>query len=479
MDEVVWATSVDGRQVLFLNLAAEKLYGRKNEELLESSDWWMMMVHPSDREFMQDFFAQVLDKGMVSSEHRILRPDNLVRWVRTRGKVIRNADGQAVRVDGLVTDITEQKLSEQELSKQKQLLGKIIDTLPLSIFIKDINSRFLMINTHCASNFGKIKHELIGKSMFDLYPEEIAKKLCLQDKKILNSGETAVHEEKMIRDGREYNYVLSGKTLLDVEGELPMLLGYAIDVTERKQMEEALRQTRDELEERVMERTAELSTANAQLKALTLHLQHVREEERSRVAREIHDELGGVLASVKFELSTPIEQENFNADALARRYQATAQIVDAAIYSLRRIMADLRPSVLDDIGLWAALEWQVQDFEERLGVPCIFQLEGTEINVSPALATALFRMVQGALNNVAKHANATDVLVVASVSSDAITITVEDNGIGISDGQLQETTALGLLGRQELARALGGSVEVYRNAIGGTTVEIKLPRLPS
>jgi two-component system, NarL family, sensor histidine kinase UhpB len=211
------------------------------------------------------------------------------------------------------------------------------------------------------------------------------------------------------------------------------------------------------------------------LRELTMHLQVAREDERARIAREIHDELGGALATVKFDLSIPTWQGDAGPDGAAYRNQETIKLVDDAIVALRRIMADLRPSILDDLGLWAALEWQATEFQSRLGIRTTFILKGEEIDIEPNRATALFRMVQEALNNVAKHAQATEARILATTTASDIIIRVRDNGRGIRKDEKAKTRSFGIMGMQERAQAFGGVVKINGRTGEGTTVSIKFP----
>lgn len=155
--------------------------------------------------------------------------------------------------------------------------------------------------------------------------------------------------------------------------------------------------------------------------------------------------------------------------------ERTLQLIDAAVTSLRRIITDLRPSILDTLGLWAALEWQLQEFGNRAGIVCSIQMEGDEYELDDGRATAIFRIFQEALTNVAKHAQATKLEVRGKADADEIGITIKDNGVGITKELRLNPTSFGILGMQERARIFNGSVRIAGEPAKGTSVSIKFP----
>jgi signal transduction histidine kinase len=190
------------------------------------------------------------------------------------------------------------------------------------------------------------------------------------------------------------------------------------DVTERKQAEEDLRRSFE------------------QLRALAAHLQSVREEERTRVAREIHDELGQALTAIKLDLTALLRDLPTDQEPAGRHCQSILKLLDEAIQSVRRIATDLRPGVLDDLGLVAAVEWAAEEFQARTGIQCRVSLPDVDIAMDPERATALFRIFQETLTNVARHANATQVNV-RLVQNGDLSLEVRDDGKGIAEKQLQ------------------------------------------
>jgi PAS domain S-box-containing protein len=220
----------------------------------------------------------------------------------------------------------------------------------------------------------------------------------------------------------------------------------------------------------------ELRASGEQLRNLTAHLQSVREEERARISREVHDELGQSLTAVKMDLAWLAGRLPQRDGPMLKRIRSTQQLADSIIQSIRRISTELRPAVLD-LGLAAAVEWQVQEFEARSGIRCKVRLLTRQVVASNA-STAMFRIFQETLTNVARHAKATRAEVVLQKQRDRLVLLIHDNGRGFDQADPSLSKSLGLLGMRERAAILGGRVSISSAPGKGTTVTAWIP-LPS
>lgn len=253
------------------------------------------------------------------------------------------------------------------------------------------------------------------------------------------------------------------------------------ELAARQRAEGDLRVLNAELERRVIERTRELQDTNARLQALSAHLESVREEERARMAREVHDGLGQQLTALKIDLDLlPRRIAAFAggdaAEALRQKLSTMSDLALAMIHSVRRMAAELRPSMLDDLGLTAAIGWQVREFESRSNVRCTFACEPRAVALHPACATVLFRIAQQALTNVEQHAHATEATITLRTQGGELVLEVRDDGRGITDSELRSPESLGLLGMRERARLLSGTVDVTGVPGHGTTVRVRIPQ---
>jgi signal transduction histidine kinase len=241
-----------------------------------------------------------------------------------------------------------------------------------------------------------------------------------------------------------------------------------------------VQQLNEELERRVRDRTARLKRAyedlrgsREELRALSAHMEQIREGERTRIAREIHDELGQALTGLKMDLSGLEPAVGATAsEAIAARVPAA---IDGMIATVQRIATELRPQILDDVGLVAALEWHARDFEKRTGVKCRVRCRGTAASVDVSRSTALFRIFQEILTNVIRHAGASRVFITLTIGLSSVRLDVRDNGKGMSGRPAMPGKHLGLLGMQERAGAFGGVVRFSTAPSKGTTVRVSIP----
>lgn len=214
-----------------------------------------------------------------------------------------------------------------------------------------------------------------------------------------------------------------------------------------------------------------LRTSEENLRALAAHLQSVREEERIHIAREIHDELGQALTGLKYDIDSMAKS---GSEAFAEKKDSLCLQIDRIINSVRRIASGLRPEVLDEIGLSAAIEWQAREFQRRTGIRCVVDISPGFVDPDKERSTALFRIFQELLTNVARHANATRVRVNLS-NGEVIGLKVEDNGRGIQKQEFESPRSLGFLGLRERVLAFGGSIDVKGQEGKGTTVSVAIP----
>lgn len=229
------------------------------------------------------------------------------------------------------------------------------------------------------------------------------------------------------------------------------------EIAERKQAEEQRRASEESL------------------RALAAHLQHVREEEWARIAREIHDELGQALTGLKMDLSWIAKRLSPEQAQLAERAKTMAVLIDDTVETVRRIASRLRPEVLDQLGLAAAIEWQANDFQRRTGIRCGVSLPQTALALDHERSIAAFRVVQELLTNVARHANATRVDVSIRIGQDALTLEIEDDGKGIEPEAINRRDSLGLLGMRERVLPFGGGIEITGLPGRGTRAVVSIP----
>ncbi len=219
----------------------------------------------------------------------------------------------------------------------------------------------------------------------------------------------------------------------------------------------------------------QLRESQLQLRALAARLISVREEERARIAREIHDELGQVLTGIKMDVNWLAKRLAPDQKPLSEKTEAMCRLIDSTVHLVRRISTGLRPEILDEMGLVAAIGWQAKEFQKRMGIRCRLKLPAEQAALDKELSTAVFRIFQEILTNIARHAKASSVSVHLSISEGRLTLKVTDDGVGISDAAIRGRESLGLLGMQERAQLFGGEVDIQGTPGRGTSVSVSIP----
>jgi signal transduction histidine kinase len=218
-----------------------------------------------------------------------------------------------------------------------------------------------------------------------------------------------------------------------------------------------------------------LKGSQEQLRDLTAHLQSIREQERTLIAREMHDELGQSLTALKMDLSWLDRKTPKDQKPLVDRIISMRKLIDSTLQTVKRISSDLRPELLDDLGLSAAIEWQGEEFQNRTGIKSEVAMDPEEIILDQDCSTAIFRIFQETLTNVARHSHATRVIVKLKVKTGKIELKVKDNGKGITVKQISNPKSFGLIGIRERVHFLDGDVEIKGVQNKGTTVTVRIP----
>ena len=463
--DLLTLTDRAGRTV-YANPAAEAQLGVSARDLVDREPF--VSVHPDDRDRVRLTYAGGLAAGgaSVSLQYRVFDASGRVRVVESVGRPTAGPGGKAYGVVS-TRDVTERAEIEERLRDSEARYRAVVRALP------DVVSRLRhdghVVDFHVPSVFETEfpAQAMLGRRLQDVIPDDIARKFADGVARVRETGGVVSYDYEVVALGetrhREVRLAPLG------EGEV---ISMVRDVT-------ALR-----------EKAAALERSQAELRALATHLQDVREEERARLSREVHDVLGQQLTAIRLGVGW-FGRRFPDDDAAQARLADTRATIDETIRHVRQIAADLRPGVLDDFGLASAAEWQVKRFEERSGVAASLDVHGTA-EPPPDVATAAFRVLQEALTNVARHARARSVAVTLVLGAAAVRLVVADDGRGIDlaggadpagaqsagAGRVGHRT-LGLLGMRERAGALGGTLDVRGVPGQGTVVECTFPLDPA
>ncbi len=347
--------------------------------------------------------------------------------------------------------------AEQVLRENEDRLRLIIDTIPTMAWTLSPDGVVDFINKRWLSYTGLSLEQELANPTRAMHPDELPR---VMEKwlPVMAAGEPYEDEMRLLgADGKYRWFLVRTVPLRDDLGNIVKWFGTSTEIEDRKQAEDALQCSFDEL------------------RALAASLQSIREEERTRVAREIHDELGQTLTAIKLESASLIRGLPVDAKEQLNRAQSIVKLADETIQTVRRISTELRPSILDDLGLVAAVEWAAEEFQSRTGTKCHLDLPQNDIVIDRERATALFRILQETLTNVARHASATHVNMRLAQEDGSLILEVRDNGKGISEERLSAGRPLGILGMRERALLLGGELAISGAPGDGTTIRVRIP----
>ena len=372
-------------------------------------------------------------------------------------------------------------------------LGLLLESTGEGIFGVDLDGHCMFINRAGARMLGFEPAEVLGHNMHDLTHHSHADGSHYPDTDcpIFNAFRQGLpcridSEVFWRRDRSAFAVEYSSYPIVD-SGQVRGAVITFVDITERKRAADALHKAKAELELRVAERTGELSAALAQQRELAAYSETVREEERTRIAREVHDELGSLLVAMKMDvnwldkrLAEQPGRDAETAQAMRERMRCKCQnmsrLIERAVDNVGRIITDLRPSILDHQGLWAALEWQAHEFVETAELELEWDMQHGETPELPEpAAMAVFRIFQEMLSNVGRHAQASRLAVRIAADPERLRITVEDNGNGASAEAFEAPTAYGVMGMRERARHLGGHIAISSEVGHGCAFTLVLP----
>ena len=359
-----------------------------------------------------------------------------------------------------IRDINQRKKSEEQLFGERNLLRTVIDNLPDYIYAKDTKSNYIISNLAHVELIGAYsEEEIIGKNVLALFGPEVASVNLDEDRKVITLGEPVINRDEPITTQRGKNlWLLTTKVpLKDKDGNITGLIGISRDITERKKAEEELRQI------------------NEDLRSLSSHLQNVREEERIQIARDIHDDLGQQLTGLKMDVTWLNQKLVIEDVAVREKMDSMIELIDETVKSVRRISSNLRPSILDDLGLIAALEWHSEEVEKRSEIKVNFSAEMPEPDIPVAMATGIFRIYQEVLTNAVRHANAHVITSSLQLKDDNLLLKIKDDGQGMDPAITGSKKTLGLIGIKERTFVLGGKFDLKSGPGKGTEVQISVP----
>jgi len=412
-------------------------------------------AQPDRKEIVKDIYASVLAGAIKESELKFPLRDGSTKVFSIIYKPARNENDEIIGAFVTTRDITERKKAELKFETEKLFSDSLINSLPGIFYLYDQDGRFTRWNKNFETISGYTAAEISLMHPVDFYDGDEKKLVQHKMEKVFEDGIIEITAHFYTKDKKKIPYYFNGYKI-SLNGN-NYLIGIGVDISERARAEQ------------------ELHAYTQEIKKLTAHLEQVREEERTRIAREVHDELGQQLTGLKMDASWLSKKISTEQIQIHEKLSGMLSLMDHTIKTIRRISSDLRPGILDDLGLVAALEWQSVEFEKQSEIRCVFKSEVGDRQFERQLSTSVFRIYQEALTNVVRHARATRVESLFQRTSTNLILTVQDNGQGFNDKEVKSKGTLGLIGMRERAGMAGAELDITSKKGTGTIITLKIP----
>lgn len=445
--DAIYIVNTEGRLVT-VNPSAVRMSGYSEEELLKMSIY--DFVSPEDLADNPLRFDELKQKKQVVVERRFRLKHDKTMEVECLANLL--SDG---RILVFARDISERIRQRNEIIKEKNLSDSIINSLPGVFYLFDEAGHFIRWNKNLEFVSGFSAGEIGHMSPVDFFGEDEKEiiRQSLQDAFVRGTADVEAHF--LTKNNERIPYYFNGWRIV-FEGR-PCLIGVGIDITEKRKAEELLR------------------LAYEDTRRLASHLTRVREEERKRIGREIHDELGQQLTAIKMDMAWIDKKTDPENEAIKNKIRNVIGLLDSSNLSVRRILTELSPGIVDNRGLPAALERLNDQFAGSTGIPVHFELSDKTVDLSQDIANCIFRVYQESLTNIMRYARATKVVTSLKIRGDTITVAISDDGIGFDTQKLLSKTSFGILGMKERVESQQGTIEIRSVQGKGTTITAKLP----
>jgi PAS domain S-box-containing protein len=459
---------------------------------------YLRAIHRDDRARVEAVVCNGIKnpQGPYEADFRIVRPDGSVRWVTGRAKIELDTQGRAMRFPGILIDITARKKAEE---REHRLMANAVATTAkfravfdqTSVFagIIDLDGMVLEVNRLALDACGYTASDVIGK-VFHRGPwwrgsKEVQRQIRLATEAAARGESIRATLPYMWADGTERLVDFVMYPILDENGQILFLHPTGVDITDVKRTEENYRRLTESLDAEVRHRTLELEERNAQIVKQSELLQHlsqrlmkVQDEERRRIARELHDSAGQLLSGLKMSLGAIVRATKSSSPEVVEEVGESHKIIEQLTQEIRTMSYLLHPPLLDEIGLSAALAWYIRGLTERSGLEISLSVPEDYERFPLEIELVLFRLIQEALTNIHRHSGSKTAAIRISVDAEEVIVEIEDHGCGISPARLSaiqsQGSGVGIQGMRERIRQLRGHLNITSNE-SGTMIRVSLP----
>lgn len=439
--------------ILDVNENACRMLGYERNEIVGVSlakidEKWRQPVNPE--------LERLIQEGHLIFERENIRKDGSVVSVEVSVRIVRR--GGKDLIQGFVRDITDRKRLEKALRENEARFRLIAENMSDMIRLTDVHGTNIYVSPSHEKYLGYRPEERTGRHVMELvHPDDIEKVLRVFSRSLKTQSPLKTEYRIRHADGRYIWLETIGDIIYDENGRPQGGIFSSRDVTDRKRL------------------TGEIEKSREQLRLLAAKLESSREDERTALAREIHDELGQSLTALKMDLAWLTKKLPKEQTELLDKARSMQKLLDGNVKLARDITTRLRPAILDDFGLMAAIEWQASDFEHRTGIRCFVKSNVKKIKANKKLSISLFRVFQEALTNIAKHSDASCVVISLMKENSTLIMEIRDNGKGVRKSELRKKGSFGLLGIRERVSLLGGTLDIDSHTGKGTALRVSIP----
>jgi PAS domain S-box-containing protein len=462
----LWEISVDGMRltdgngtIVMVNDAYCRIVELEKEELLNQP--FSVVYHQTEQKRVLETYQRDVINNEIKT--RFERENTLwngrKHWFEFSNTFL-DLTGEGKYTLSIIKDITERKKAELELTNSEQKYRMLFNNANDAVFVTQLSKEksygdFIEVNEVACKRLGYTKDEFLKLSPSAIISPKYINAFNQHTNTLLKKSHVIYELIHRAKDEKQIPVEISSHLFIH-EGK-QTILSIARDITERKRVEEKLRKT------------------GLRLRNLASHLQTIREEERTAIAREIHDELGQVLTVLKIQITLLSNKLREDQQELKDKIISVSDMIDDTVEKVQRITAKLRPDILDELGLIPAIEWQAQEFQNVTGIKCSITVPGEELILNDEKSTAVFRIFQEALTNIMRHSKAKLISISIQKKKDVLLLKIKDNGVGVAEEQLKDFKSLGIIGMKERALILGGEVTIEGTPGKGTEVIVEIP----
>ena len=451
---VYWVTNLDTYKTIYISPSYETITGRNCKDLYNNPADFLQCVHPDDKSFMAEKHADSIHSSTSNYSFRIIKPDGKIRWLSIKKNVVVDATGEKIEY-GYAEDISDTKKGEAEKQLLLQRNKQTIETMIDGFILADTKGKIIDVNPAYCKMVEFTREELLQKNINEL--EASLTKAQVEERiQVMVREKSVKFETRHLTKSREIIDLAVSISMMEFEGN-PLIAAFVRNITDQKIAGQKILNQKEELSN------------------LATHLQTIREEERTTIAREIHDELGQQLTIVKMNLHSLFKKQVDLSPEFKMQADAISESINTSIDTVRKIASELRPVILDEQGLTEALRWQISEFSRRTEMEASISIETDEVLSDIKRNTQIFRIFQETLTNVARHAKATRVQSILKNENGFIKLLITDDGVGFDQNPKTRKKSLGLIMMRERANSIGAKLSVISTVGQGTSVLLSVP----